>query len=264
MTEPKTFSPSDAMVTLVKEGRTTARHRAFVIEWQGDKVWVKDKAPYNYYHWHKVQKIFATLFRIPMLRPTVSIGGQEGLYFEFSRLVQLHKKGVPVARPVALGKGWLATCHFGTPLQDLLDQEDSLTDREKLLITGAQALAKLHQDGEWHGSGQVRDLVKTSNGVGFIDFEEDLLAEMTLVQAQARDILLFLISAARYASLEHNPLPAALSAYQQIAPEAVWPELKRLRGLTRFFGFLLKPWRQKLGRDARQALLAVEALEGHI
>ncbi len=260
MTDQTPFLPPPELAKLVDEVIPKARHRAFAVEWQGEKVWIKITAPYNYYRWHKVQKAFSTLLGTPLLRPTVSVGGQEGLAFEFNRLVELHEKGFRVAKPIALAENWMATGHLGTPLQDLLDGENSDETKQVLLISGAKALALMHQKGAWHGSGQVRDLIQTPSGVGFIDFEEDLLREMSLPQAQARDVLLFLMSAARYATAEHNPLPAALKAYSQTAPENVWPELRRVRGIISSLIFLFKPWRQKLGRDARQALQAMEAL----
>jgi tRNA A-37 threonylcarbamoyl transferase component Bud32 len=264
MTDPTIFTPPDDLATLVGTKIQHAPQRAFPIEWRGQKVWVKITAPYNYYGWHRVQKAIARLLVNPMLLPTVSVGGQAGLAYEFERLHELREKGLPVAKPIALTEGWFATGDMGTPLQDLLDHQDDEGQRERTLKDGAEALARLHKAGEWHGSGQVRDLVQTKDGIGFIDFEEDLMAVMSLAQAQARDLLLFLISTARYAKGQNNPIPQALAAYAAIAPGTVWPEIRRLSWLLGFVHRALAPWRAKLGRDARQALLAVEALKEHL
>jgi len=255
-------APPEDLAALAEEGIPKARHRAFPVEWRGRKVWVKVPTPYNYYTWHKVQRAVAFLLGNAMLKPTVSIGGAEGLRCEADRLIALKRKGVAVPEVVALTDGWLATEHVGTPLQDLLDEETDPAARAALLAEGAKALAGLHQKNEWHGSGQVRDLVLLdAGGVGFIDFEEDLLPVMTVAEAQARDVLMMLMSAARYAKEESNPLPDMLKAYKAGAPESVWPPLKRIAGVLRGLAALVRPFKDSLGRDAKQALFAIDALK---
>jgi len=256
-------APSADLTALVEAGIPKARHRAFPIEWKGRKVWVKVPTPYNFYLWHRVQAMVAALLGNAMLKPTVSIGGEEGLRFEARRLCALKEKGIAVPDVVALTKGWLVTDHIGTPLQDLLDDEQDERTRQIALVRGALALADLHQKGEWHGSGQVRDLIALVNGdIGFIDFEEDLLAVMSLAEAQARDVLLMLMSAARYARGDADPLPAMLAAYKEVAPATVWSPLGRIAGLLNGLATLLRPFNKRLGRDAKQALRAVDALKG--
>lgn len=263
MTKSVFPAPPEDLTALAKEGIPKARHRAFSVDWQGRKVWLKVPTPYNFYTWHKVQRAVAALLCNAMLKPTVSIGGAEGLAFEASRLAELKEKGIAVPEVIALTEGWMATEHVGTPLQDLLDQETDSEKRKTILVDGGAALAALHKAGEWHGSGQVRDLIALdAGGIGFIDFEEDLLAVMSLAQAQARDVVLMLMSAARYANEESNPLPDMLASFKQGAPETVWPPLKRIAGLLGGLAILLRPFEAKLGRDAKQALLAVDALKG--
>jgi len=258
-------SPPDDLTALVEAGIPKARHRAFAVEWKGRKVWVKVTTPYNFYMWHRVQVVVATLLGNAMLKPTVSIGGAEGLRFEARRLCALKENGIAVPEVVALTEGWLATDHIGTPLQDLLDGEPDERTRQIMLVRGALALADLHQKGEWHGSAQVRDLIVLEDGgIGFIDFEEDLLAEMSMAEAQARDVLLMLMSAARYARDDADPLPAMLAAYKEAAPASVWPPLGRVTGLLSGLASLLRPFNKRLGRDAKQALRAVDALKGAI
>jgi len=258
-------APTDDLATLAKEGIPKARHRAFSVDWQGQKIWLKVSTPYNFYTWHKVQRAVAVLLGNPMLKPTVSIGGARGLEFEATRLMELKEKGVTVPNLIALTGEWLATNHIGTPLQDLLDQEADADKRKAILVDGARALAALHNENEWHGSGQVRDLILLDRGgIGFIDFEEDLLAVMSLAEAQARDVLLMLMSAARYAKDDSNPLHEMLAAYKDGAPETVWKPLKRIAGILGGLAAILRPFQAKLGRDAKQGLLAVDALTSQI
>ena len=168
MTELKRFSPPEDLITLAEADIAHAPQRAYPVEWRGQRVWIKIAAPYNYYHWHRVQKLLARLIRNRMLLPTVSVGGAEGLAYEFERLRALREKGLKVAKPIALTKRWMAITHMGTPLQDLLDGENDVGKRNAILRAAAEALAGLHGAGEWHGSGQVRDLVQTEDGIGFI------------------------------------------------------------------------------------------------
>jgi len=52
-----------------------------------------------------------------------------------------------------------------------------------------------------------------------------------------------------------------LKAYKAGAPESVWPPLKRIAGVLRGLAALVRPFKDSLGRDAKQALFAIDALK---
>lgn len=240
--------------------------RAFAIDWQDGRAWLKLGSPKRYLSWHRAQGALAALLRWPVIRPTVARNGVAGIAYEAGRLVALRRLGAPV--PEVLGFAvegpqgpWLVVSDMGASVESVLEGTADLDGRRELLVQCAEALARLHSMGEWHGSGQLRDLVLTAGKeIGFIDFEEDLSAVMPAAQAQARDLLMFLMSAARFADQAGHPLPEVLAAYRDLAPPSPWPELRRIGRVLAPAAWLIRPFAARLGRDARHALIAARAL----
>ena len=79
-----------------------------------------------------------------------------------------------------------------------------------MLRAALQFLQSLHDAQGWHGAAQLRNLTCLQDGFGAIDFEDDLEPAMPLELRQARDIYLFLISAARYADRDATLVPQLL------------------------------------------------------
>ena len=59
-------------------------------------------------------------------------------------------------------------------------------------------LQSLHEEGGWHGAAQLRNFTVREKGFGLLDFEDDLEPSMPLAVRQARDVLLFVMSSARF------------------------------------------------------------------
>ncbi|VAW44758.1 hypothetical protein MNBD_GAMMA03-1563, partial [hydrothermal vent metagenome] len=71
----------------------------------------------------------------------------------------------------------------------------------KLFGNCLDAIKQLHQQDQYMSQGFVRNMLKVSDNpvqIGFIDFEDDPLTVMNLPQAQARDLILFINSTARF------------------------------------------------------------------
>jgi hypothetical protein len=128
-----------------------------------------------------------------------------------------------------------------------------------MLAAALEFLQSLHAEGGWHGAGQVRNFTLVGQDFGLIDFEDDVEPSMPLARRQARDILLFLTSAARFAKGEPWMLQALLAAaHRRASPQVtfeLWAVAPKLVGLRRLMG-PLAPW---TGPDGRAIAALAEA-----
>ena len=232
--------------------------RSVPFDWHGKRYWIKISLKSQKNTWHRLQNCFAILFRVPLLRATVSSSGDEGLSAECRRLERIAKRGVLVPKVVAQKPGWILLSDIGPCLYDQLNETDNKRD---MLLLAARSMSKLHQANGWHGTGQLRDMIFADGQIGYIDFEENVGEAMETSAAQARDVLRFLISAVRYDTGDGQLLESLLHAYKEDAPKNVWPQIKTALKLMRPFACLLKPFQKNLGRDLRHALLVFNALK---
>jgi len=235
--------------------------RSVSIDWEGKRYWIKTALHSQMNTWHRLQDVAAFLFRVPMLRATISSSGEEGLKAEVSHIKKVAVRGVLVPEVVAVNVGWILLSDIGMPLFDLVDQAPSVEEKEQFLTLGASSLSSLHNLDGWHGTGQLRDMTYRDGQIGFIDFEENVGEAMRPAAAQARDLLRFLISAVRFDAGDGKLLEKIVQAYEKNAPQAIWPEVRSLLRVLGVLAFLLKPFRAKLGRDLRHAMLTYEALK---
>ena len=98
--------------------------------------------------------------------------------------------------------------------------------------------------------------------IGFIDFEEDPNARMPMIDAQARDILLFVFSIQREFKKRPEFLRLGWHAYMRAAgadaPQLV--PLRKVLGLLRPVYLILRPFRRWFGTDAINGLGAYRIL----
>lgn len=233
--------------------------RSVPFDWQGRRYWIKIALQEQTNNWHRFQNLFAGLLRCSMLRATVSSAMDDGLNAEARRLKKVAERGVRVPRVVARQPGWILLDDIG---KNLFEQVQQHQDKQAFLIKAAHAVAKLHQAGGWHGTGQLRDMILCPDGeIGFIDFEENVGEAMEVCAAQARDLLRFLISSVRFDAGDGVLLCQIMQAYRQTAPQDVWPHIHHAMWCATPIAVLLRPFRKKLGRDLRHALLVIETLK---
>ncbi|MBX2829661.1 MAG: hypothetical protein KTR23_00550 [Rhodospirillales bacterium] len=244
--------------------------RVFALRWENRRIWVKQAIPAKQKVWHRIQRFLANITGIALLRPTVSAGGQVGLEDEAKALQKLASQGVLVPDIVDVGPNWLAIGDNGGILQTRIEEDLRVQNGasvEMLVGAAAMALAGLHQIGMAHGAPLLRNMTIREDGqIGFIDFEEDPTARMPLIDAQARDILLFIFSIQR--ELKNHPellrtgWRAYVSAVSNDAPQLV--PLGKVIGILRPVYVMLRPFRQWLGTDALNGLLAYRTLSNSL
>lgn len=230
---------------------------------EGQKIWVKRASKSKKTFWHILQGGCAKIFNQPMIAPTVIKGGAEIFAAEIQKLKDFKAAGILVPEVLAADSKILVMSDLGEPLDHVLNGKDA-AEKQEILMQAVGALLNLHQKGLVHGKPYLRDMVLSATGeIGFLDLEENPQNFMTLPQAQARDIWLFLCFAAKQARDKRNKykyhpqlIITLFQFYLDSAPSEVLVELQK-------FVIFLKPlvslleasvlWR-KIGSDARRAV----------
>ncbi len=156
--------------------------------------------------------------------------GRAALAFEAARMEQLGGIGFRVPRVLAHAPdwSWMTTSDLGENLRAVVDATPDIQTRRVYLDMGMEALAVMHAYGAWHGRPYQRDLTISRRGIGWLDFEHDAGSVMPLEQAQARDTLLYLVGATRWARDDAALLPHLVSLYAKRAPQAPVDMLARV------------------------------------
>jgi tRNA A-37 threonylcarbamoyl transferase component Bud32 len=213
-----------------------------------EPIWVKRPRSGPGYTVYALQYGAAILLGIGLFRPPKVSRGTRGLAAEARRLVCLQGKGWPVPHVVDLTPRWLAISDNGTALGDVL-RGLGTPERSSLLRGALEFVQTLHARQGWHGAAQIRNLTYRGDGFGVIDFEDDLEPSMPLELRQARDIYLFLVSAARYANTDAALVPLLVEDALRRASAKVAAEV-RLVGAKLVQAQRLLGWSAPyLGRD---------------
>lgn len=228
---------------------------------EDETIWIKRRPLSKKTVWHRLLSLVTYLIPVPIFYPTVVSDSGSGLLEEASRLRLFAKKGIAVPEIVASTSNYLATKNAGFTLQKYLEQANSTEDKLRLLKMAFDALIQLHLAQLCHGRPFLRDMTLHDNNVFLLDLEENPLAVMSLEQAQARDIWLFLNNAARYC-LDKNVLTSLFNSNQASISTATLASLKQMV-------FILKPCRFFIehalffikSKDVRCAIQANKALE---
>jgi hypothetical protein len=133
----------------------------------------------------------------PLLAPP-TLAGEAARRTEQGMIERLAALGVRVPRVLAAGPVELLLSHLGENLSGLCKRETDVAARTALLRRGFDALRDLHARGACVSQAFARNLTVSDDGIGFIDLEQDPLTVMPLVSAQARDLLFFVHSTARF------------------------------------------------------------------
>lgn len=228
---------------------------------QNKQFWLKRRPFSKKNLWHTLQHIVSKIAQLPLFYPTVSQGGAESLHFEAARLRLFQAQGIAVPAVFAVTDVLLITEDTGQQLHAFLGKPENRDSVEKYLKKAADCLIAVHKSGLYHGRPSLKDMTLKDEILYFIDLEEDCLQQMTLEEAQARDIWLFFNSAANHASEAF--LALLFTQFQEHIPASV---AKKLDKTVQIF----KPLRKvasvlqgaRWGRDVRNALKANKIMEG--
>jgi hypothetical protein len=197
------------LVEQVEAALSASRRRIIKLTFAGKPVWVKRPRRGPGYMLYGLHFGAAELLGIRLFRPPKVSRGASGLAAEARRLAHLQGKGWPVPRVLAITPRWLALSDNGPSLSDVVAGL-GVPERSRTLRAALAFLQDLHAAHGWHGAAQMRNLTCLQDGFGGIDFEDDVEPAMPLESRQARDIYLFLVSAARYADRDASLVPHLL------------------------------------------------------
>jgi hypothetical protein len=249
------------LVEQVEAALGASRGRIVKLTFAGQAVWVKRPRRGPGYTLYGLHFGAAVLLGIRLFRPPRVSRGSSGLAAEARRLAHLQGKGWPVPRVLAITPRWLALSDNGPSLGDVVAGLE-VQERSRMLRGALEFLQALHAAQGWHGAAQMRNLTRLQDGFGAIDFEDDVEPAMPLESRQARDIYLFLISAARYADRDAALVPHLLDDALGRASAAVSDELRsvgaKLVRAERMLGWIA-PY---LGRDGPALSAIARAFRG--
>lgn len=234
---------------------------------EGARIWIKQPCPPKARIWHDLQKVLACALRQPILRCTVSPGGGVSLRGEAERLQEFKDKGYKVPEILGVDDDLLVLTDAGPQLRAFLDKPENESEREHVLLEAVRALANLHANGMVHGRPYTRDMTWDGAEIGFLDLEENPAKVMAIPLGQARDIWVFLSSAARHARVDKHTFKGDIvkSLYREYIRHVGEETIAELRQFVRF----LSPLRRlgqtsflwtKIGNDARQSVYITQCL----
>lgn len=183
---------------LILELSATAQTRVFPITHGGRKFWVKRAGTPRLRASVLMQRILAALFALPILKPPRQPSGAAALAAEAAAIRRLAQAGLPVPEVIACTDQWLVLGDAGRALEADLHSLHDPVERWHRIDSAGALLTRLHRAGLWHGGAQIRNFSWQDAGPGLLDLEDHDLSGMSLAERQARDLLLFLYSLARY------------------------------------------------------------------
>ena len=234
----------------------------FPIELDGRRCWVKYRPHSKKNNWHRLQALFTSLLSMPLLKPTVSYGGVQSLRQEADRLNLLRTQGIPVPDVIMLGDDFLITDDCGVQLQEWIEALASVEEKYYWLKQAMYLLIQVHTAGLAHGRPMPKDMLIRDDTLTLIDLEDDPLQVMSLAEAQARDVWLFMNAVACLLLEDTNRTASVFELYQASISKETGKSLSRLvafiHPLSKLFSKTFVA--DYMGRDLRQALLANEVM----
>ena len=157
-------------------------------------------------------------------------GGADSQATEVMRLRALHSAGVPVPEVHHVGEDYFVMADMGpNDLARTLREQGS--GAFSIWMAAMEALLHVHAQGQYLSQCFARNIIVADNRFqGLIDFEDDPLEVMNLVEAQARDWLIFLQSTLFNLALEPHQLDAALRSVLERESAAVRAKLRHAAG----------------------------------
>lgn len=142
---------------------------------------------------HRILNCLAWMAGVSYMKAVPVHGEARSQAIEVMRLRALHGAGLPVPEVLHVAEDYVVMSYLGA--RDL-----ALTLREQgmqawdLWYAGMEELLRVHARGQYLSQCFARNIIVSDRFHGLIDFEDDPLEVMTLVEAQARDWLIYLQS----------------------------------------------------------------------
>ncbi len=171
---------------------------------------------------------------------------------ELAMITRLKGLGVLVPEVLEAGETHLVLSDVGVLFSAEFSKRKSLEQRSELLQQGFEALNDLHRRGGYLSQAFARNLTVLDGRIGFIDLEEDPLKVMSLHAAQARDIIFYVHSTARFMSDAPQEYSRLFASCLSRLPQEIKIEIAKVVPLLRW----LTPVTRILSKRAQMAGMA--------
>jgi tRNA A-37 threonylcarbamoyl transferase component Bud32 len=233
-----------------------------LISSNGELFWLKKSAPARGIFRYHVLNLFSKILRTPLLKAVPQHGGKLALKTELLRINTLKKNGVLVPEICAHSEDWILLKNLGSSIIDDMKENRKDQVRMRTLFSAClKSIKKLHLSNQYMSQGFVRNLlmVDESKGqIGFIDFEDDPISVMTLEQAQARDLLLFINSTARFFVNDSDYFNQQIHIFLEGHSNEVINSIKNTNDKLLWITKL--PLQKYLGHDYQKLKIGIQAL----
>jgi tRNA A-37 threonylcarbamoyl transferase component Bud32 len=184
----------------------------------------------------------ASALSLEWLRPTCVASALQLTATEKRFIQRLQSRSVRAPQIVSESENSLTLGDLGPTLSALCKNESDPARRLHYIKNALQAISEVHQKDLCLNQSFARNICIENGEVGFIDFECDPLEVMSLSAAQARDIIYFVYSTARFveddAVVYESMLQKAISSENlevKKVLEAAFKKLSVMAGFVRLF-----------------------------
>lgn len=196
-----------------------------------------------------------------VLQSVPNPGGAAALATEAQRIDALRRLGVRVPEVMARREGWLWLSTLGeTTLERAINRSQG-DERTAFWQLGLAAIQDVHRKGGYLSQAFARNMILSGNVVGFIDFEEDPGAVMSLVKAQTRDWVLYMHTTAE-ALLGAQEAPVLL--HRALAGDAEGVETCFAASVSGLRWLRKLPAHRRWGRDVQRVRAAGQFIERYL
>lgn len=226
------------------------------------KFWLKKAAPARGVFRYHALNLFSKIMCLPLLKAVPQPGGNKALKTEARRLTEMSKANVLVPIIIYKDSNCLLLSDLGESLIDEFKSHRDDKNRIRRLFAGCLLeIRQLHDQDMYMSQGFVRNILKTSEHplkFGFIDFEDDPLQVMSLAEAQARDLLLFVNSTARFFVEDYVFFEQSINTFLDGHKTAVIDHLKNAN--QKMMWITKIPLQKLFGHDYQKLKMGILAL----
>ncbi len=202
---------SAASIALIEASDSWRAKRVEVFDLPEGKVLVKGQRATRSPWPHRLMNVLVWLAGAPYLKAVPVHGGLRSQKIEIMRLRALRAAGLPVPQVHHVGEDYFVMAYLGSN-----DLARCLREQGRqgfaLWLEAMEQLLRVHAQGQYLSQCFARNIIVSESFEGLIDFEDDPLEVMGLVEAQARDWLIYLQSTLWNLAPDAAQLDTALKA----------------------------------------------------
>lgn len=235
---------------------TMAATRVERENWQGHIAWRKTYADGGHRRRIAAMRWLARRLGANALLAPMPLSPELACRTEQAMINRLAALGAHVPPLLAVADRELLLGDLGPTLASVCRSETDPGKRLELVQLGLDALARLHALGGYLSQAFARNMTLSQGRIGFIDLEEDPATAMSLAAAQARDVIFYAHSTARFLSDQPGEHARLLQAHLVHESAQVRAEVARTASALSW----LAPLARLFGRRSRDVAEAMASL----